>query len=56
LKHLVPHLSKLLGGAKVLFADDCIGEQAYSTAKKMSKGEVLLLENLGFTKRKKKAM
>jgi phosphoglycerate kinase len=54
LKHLVPHLSKLLGGAKVLFADDCIGEQAYSTAKKMSKGEVLLLENLRFYKEEEK--
>src|SRR5450432_4104612 len=31
LKHLVKHLSELLGGAKVLFADDCIGEQARTT-------------------------
>ena len=54
LKHLVAHLSKLLGGAKVLFADDCIGEQAYSTAEKMSKGEVLLLENLRFYKEEEK--
>src|SRR5664279_2128796 len=28
LKHLVKHLSGLLGGIPVLFADDCIGEQA----------------------------
>ena len=31
LKHLVPHLSKLLG-KEVLFADDCIGQQAYDKA------------------------
>ena len=29
LKHLVKHLSELLNGATVLFANDCIGEQAY---------------------------
>ena len=28
LKHLVKHLSELLGGTPVLFANDCIGEQA----------------------------
>src|SRR5690242_21720657 len=28
LKHLVKHLSDLLGGIKVLFADDCIGKSA----------------------------
>jgi phosphoglycerate kinase len=31
LKHLVKHLSELLGGVTVLFADDCIGEQARMT-------------------------
>ena len=32
LKHLVPHLSELLGGSTpVLFADDCIREQAWLT-------------------------
>src|SRR5919205_79076 len=29
LKHLVYHLIKLLNGATVKFADDCIGEEAY---------------------------
>src|SRR6186713_577501 len=29
LKHLIKHLSELLGGTAVLFANDCIGEQAY---------------------------
>lgn len=48
LKHLIRHLSELLGGVRVLFADDCIGEQAYTTAGMMRPGEVLLLENLRF--------
>src|SRR5579862_4864003 len=30
LKHLIKHLSELLGGTNVLFANDCIGEQAYT--------------------------
>lgn len=54
LKHLVKHLSELLGGATVLFADDCIGEQAFSTASLMKPGEVLLLENLRFYKEEEK--
>ncbi len=54
LKHLVKHLSDLLGGVKVLFADDCIGEQARSTVKTLQPGEVLLLENLRFYKEEEK--
>ena len=54
LKHLVQHLKKLLGEANVLFADDCIGEQAYATASKMRAGDVLLLENLRFYKEEEK--
>lgn len=54
LKHLVPHLSQLLGGVTVLFANDCIGEQAYLTAGMMKPGEVLLLENLRFYKEEEK--
>ncbi|MBX2925541.1 MAG: phosphoglycerate kinase [Chitinophagaceae bacterium] len=50
LKHLVQHLSELLGGTTVLFADDCIGEKAFLTAGMMKPGEVLLLENLRFYK------
>src|ERR1700692_4955867 len=49
LKHLVPHLSDLLG-QKVEFADDCIGPEAVKKAKELHKGEVLLLENLRFYK------
>jgi phosphoglycerate kinase len=54
LKHLVSHLSELLGGKKVLFADDCIGEQAKSMAAALKPGEVLLLENLRFYKEEEK--
>ncbi|MCC7524552.1 MAG: phosphoglycerate kinase [Chitinophagaceae bacterium] len=50
LKPLLRHLSELLGGKTVLFADDCIGEQAFVTAGMMKPGEVLLLENLRFYK------
>ncbi|MEJ8842574.1 phosphoglycerate kinase [Lacibacter sp. H375] len=55
LKHLIPHLAELLGGnTTVLFANDCIGEQAYLTAGMMKPGEVLLLENLRFYKEEEK--
>jgi phosphoglycerate kinase len=54
LKHLVKHLSDLLGGAPVLFANDCIGEQAFLTASMLKPGEVLLLENLRFYKQEEK--
>jgi phosphoglycerate kinase len=54
LKHLIMHLSELLGGATVLFANDCIGEQAFLTASMMRPGEVLLLENLRFHKEEEK--
>src|SRR5579871_5750423 len=53
LKHLVPHLSELLG-QQVEFADDCIGEDAVKKAAKLAKGEVLLLENLRFYKEEEK--
>ncbi len=54
LKHLVQHLSKLLGGAEVLFADDCIGEAAATQAAALQQGQVLLLENLRFYKEEEK--
>lgn len=54
LKHLIQHLSELLDGATVLFADDCIGEQAVLTAGMLRPGEVLLLENLRFYKQEEK--
>lgn len=54
LKHLVKHLSELLEGKTVLFASDCIGEQALLTANMLRPGEVLLLENLRFYKEEEK--
>ena len=53
LKHLLSHLSKLLG-INVLFADDCIGKEAVDKAAALKPGEVLLLENLRFYKEEEK--
>ena len=47
LKPVAEHLSSLLN-KPVIFADDCVGEEAVSKANKLSPGEVLLLENLRF--------
>jgi phosphoglycerate kinase len=54
LKHLVFHLVKLLDGATVKFADDCIGANATEQAASLQPGEVLLLENLRFYKEEEK--
>jgi phosphoglycerate kinase len=54
LKHLVKHLSELLGSTNVLFANDCIGQSAIDMAGKLKAGEVLLLENLRFYKEEEK--
>lgn len=59
LKHIVQHLHQLLNESSnkpvnVLFANDCIGEQAYMTANMLRGGEVLLLENLRFYKEEEK--
>lgn len=53
LKHIVPHLSDLLG-QQVEFANDCIGQEAIEKAKALQPGEVLLLENLRFYKEEEK--
>lgn len=53
LKHLVAHLSELLE-KDVIFADDCIGEDAKSKATALKSGEVMLLENLRFYKEEEK--
>jgi len=53
LKHIVPHLSDLLG-QQVEFANDCIGQEAIDKAKALQPGEVLLLENLRFYKEEEK--
>ena len=49
LQHLVAHLANELD-TDILFADDCIGEQAKTQAKDLKDGEILLLENLRFYK------
>lgn len=54
LKHLISHLSKLLDGANVQFANDCIGDEAQQKAENLKSGEVLLLENLRFYKQEEK--
>jgi phosphoglycerate kinase len=59
LKHLIKNLHELLNkdaavAVPVLFADDCIGEQAALTASMLKSGEVLLLENLRFYKEEEK--
>jgi phosphoglycerate kinase len=53
LKHLVKHLSELLG-TDVQFANDCIGEEAIQKSQALKPGEVLLLENLRFYKQEEK--
>jgi phosphoglycerate kinase len=54
LKHIVKHLSTLLGGADVQFANDCIGAEAVDKAAALQPGQVLLLENLRFYKEEEK--
>lgn len=53
LKHIVSHLSKVLG-VEVQFANDCIGAEAVEKAANLKAGEVLLLENLRFYKEEEK--
>jgi len=53
LKHTISTTEKLLG-RKVLFANDCIGEEARTKASALKPGEVLILENLRFYKEEEK--
>ncbi len=53
LKYLVPHLRELTG-TEVLFASDCIGDEAQEKAKALQPGQILLLENLRFHPEEKK--
>ena len=53
LKHLVKHLSSLLG-TEVQFAADSVGEEAVEKAKALQPGQVLLLESLRFYKEEEK--
>ncbi len=49
LKHLVNHLQELIG-VKVVFAGDCIGEEAKQITSNLKAGGVVLLDNLRFYK------
>ena len=53
LKHILPTLSKHLG-VDVLFAPDCIGNDAQKLSSELKPGSVLLLENLRFYKEEEK--
>ncbi|HMM12128.1 MAG TPA: phosphoglycerate kinase [Bacteroidales bacterium] len=53
LRHVIPVLEKHLG-LKVMFAPDCIGEEARKMAEDLKPGQVLLLENLRFYKEEEK--
>jgi phosphoglycerate kinase len=53
LKHILSHLQQLISQnmgkeVSVLFADDCIGENAFTMAAALQPGQILLLENLRF--------
>ena len=48
MKHLVPHLSNLLGGIEIKIAPDCVGAATKNIADSLKPGEVLVLENLRF--------
>ncbi|HSO87923.1 MAG TPA: phosphoglycerate kinase [Draconibacterium sp.] len=53
MRHLVSHLSKLLG-QEVKLAPDCIGPEVQALAKALKPGEALMLENLRFHKEEEK--
>ncbi|GAB1419034.1 phosphoglycerate kinase [Bacteroidales bacterium] len=53
LRHLLPDLERKLE-MKVLFANDCIGDEAQEKASALQPGQVLLLENLRFYKEEEK--
>jgi phosphoglycerate kinase len=53
LSRIVDHLSKVLN-TEVLFAEDCISEDAAEKAKNLKPGQVLLLENLRYHKEEEK--
>ncbi|NJK97563.1 MAG: phosphoglycerate kinase, partial [Bacteroidales bacterium] len=47
LKHAIPAIEKNIG-KKVIFTDDCVGEEAKKITASMKPGDVVLLENLRF--------
>lgn len=54
LKHIISALKKYFPNTNILFANDCIGEEAKNLAKNLKPGEILLLENLRFYKQEEK--
>ncbi|MDF2449106.1 MAG: phosphoglycerate kinase [Bacteroidota bacterium] len=53
LRHIICVVSQLTG-AEVIFADDCVSEEAFSKSASLKPGQVLLLENLRFYKQEEK--
>mgnify|MGYP001014811614 FL=1 len=53
MKHLVGHLSSLLG-QEVILAPDCVGEEVQSLINALKPGQAMLLENLRFHKEEEK--
>ena len=52
LRPLIAPLSRAIGGRGVVFAEDCIGEEAKRVVAALRPGQVALLENLRFYKEK----
>jgi phosphoglycerate kinase len=56
-KYSLVHLVKYLSGffnKEILFASDCISEEAFEMSRNLKSGEILLLENLRFYKEEEK--
>jgi phosphoglycerate kinase len=53
LQQVIPTLKKYVD-AEILFADDCIGEDAFAKSAGLQAGQILLLDNLRFYKEEKK--
>lgn len=53
LKQVISTLQKYVK-AEILFADDCIGEEAFAKSAELEPGQILLLDNLRFYKEEKK--
>ena len=54
LRHLITYLKDNFYPHDILFANDCIGEEAYELSTNLQKGQILLLENLRFYKEEEK--
>ncbi len=53
LKHIVDAVSRLVG-TEVMFAGDCVGDEAFAKSSSLKPSQVLLLENLRFYKEEEK--